>query len=300
VERPVRRIAVLALLAGCGSAAPSPAGGAGGAVAPPPAPPPSVGAEPAAARPHRVALSVIAPEPAATHGAIAPDGTFWCRDTWTVSPPADEQRCLADGTGITARALLAVGPDGAQRAWLDAPIELRRISQCGNAEAPVRRPTRAQLERAAPDLAGAPPASGADLAGASFVSCAAPDLALEVPHDAELAHEGSLLRVRAPTGGHVHLSGASGRIASWTLSSDACRADLALEILCTGERVVVSGGPIACDGPGLAITTTSLPCTPESSPVGPAFASFARIAIDGAGTAPRAIAIAAPRFDTAR
>jgi hypothetical protein len=279
--------ALAAAPAGCGSAPPPPvAEPTEPAREPAPPPPPSS---------HRVALSVITPEPATTRGALAADGSFFCRDVWSASPPEDERHCLADGHGITAHVLIAIGGDGAQRNYLERPIEVRRIENCGNRERRIRRPPRALLTRVAPDLADAPPASEADLQGAAFISCVAPDVLLEIPHGAEIVHAGSLLRVRAPTGGAVRVLARDREAAAFDLDASACAAELALEILCAGDAVVIAGGPIGCD-PGAAITTTNLPCVPEATPIGPSFVTFQRILVNTATGVSVPISITPPRL----
>jgi hypothetical protein len=238
------------------------------------------------------------PEPAPTRSALTADGRFVCRDVLTASPPENERHCLADGHGITARVLFVIGRDGEQRTYLDAPVEVRRIRDCGNDERWIRRPPRSLLGRLVPELATAPPSRTADLTGAAFVSCAAPDVIVEIPHDAELVHAGSLLRVRAPSGGRVRLIARDREAASWNLDTHACAAELALEVLCAADTIVVSGGPLGCD-PGASVTTTNLPCIPEVTPIGPAFASFERIVIDTTTGTSVPIAITPPRLDTA-
>lgn len=274
----------------CGSATPVPSEPEPDVVSTTPtAPPPPVM--------HTVSLAAAFPEATRTASGLAPDGSIFCRQTYFASPPEDERHCIADGHGITARVLHGIDTNGQSRVWLEAPLEIRRIRDCGNDERVVRRPRSSQLAQLAPDLASARPEVEVDLRSVQFASCPDAGLKLRFAEDVELQVRGSVLRL-VPSEGVATIALVRGQdsIKEWVFPEDTAGLGLELEVLCNETFVVVAGG-LATRAIGTATTyETTLACVPASTGRASEWQSFERVRIDVRDGSVTPIVIEAPHF----
>ncbi|AKF07614.1 hypothetical protein DB32_004763 [Sandaracinus amylolyticus] len=269
--------------------------GCGGAPPPPPAPAPEPVVEraPPPPRVHTIVLSAALPRATRTNSGLAPDGTLYCRQTYFATPPSDERACVADGYGITAPVMHAIDPTGAALRYVDGPLSIVRIDDCGNGERPVRRPPASLVRRLAPELAAAPRSETIDLRAVQFASCPLADLALRVPDGVELTARGAVLRMHASEPADIELAVAGETRHAWSLDA---AGDLELEVLCNERFVVVAAGIVADDEASRATTREqTLACTPTVR----AWRSFERIRIDRERGVVTPVEIVAPTFSTA-
>jgi hypothetical protein len=291
-------------IAGCGGA-PAPRAEPAPVAAPAPA------AEPASPpRPHRIAVRTFLPV-APTAAGLDSLGTWMCRQTWYAAPAEDAAHCVGEGLGIAAAVLHTIDPEGAVSTYLERPVELRRLRDCGNFEERVRRPTRALLERAAPDLASAEASSAVLADRAHFASCETTALDILVDGEIAVAQRGSIARLEAASGEPtIRLVRGDSEIARWTLDAidaGACADDagthvaLALEALCAGDVTVITAAstipPSACADRSTVSQLESLPCAPDPSVH--RFRELARWRIDTASGEVTPLPIAQLRFDPA-
>jgi hypothetical protein len=249
---------------------------------------------------HTVSLAAAFPEATRTASGLAPDGSVFCRQTYFASPPEDERHCIANGHGITARVLHGIDASGQPRVWLEAPLEIRRIRDCGNDEQLVRRPRSSQLAQLAPELASARPEVEVDLRSVQFASCPDASLKLRFADDVELQVRGSVLRLVSPNGSTtVALVRGQDSIKEWVIPESAAgesNLGLELEVLCN-ETFVVAAGGLATRAPGTATTyETTLACVPASTGRASEWQSFERVRIDVRDGSVTPLVIEAPLF----
>ena len=248
---------------------------------------------PPAPRVHTVVLSAVLPATRTASG-LGPDGTLYCRQTYFATPPSDEHACVADGYGITAPVLHAVDSTGATRMYLEAPLSIVRIDDCGNGEHAVRRPPASLVQRLAPELAEAARVETIDLRAVQFASCPLTDLALRVPDGVELTARGAVLRLHASGASEVELVVAGETRHTWSLGE----GDLELEVLCNERFAVIASGVVGADEEERATTReTTLACAPSATTR--VWRAFERLRIDREQGTVTPIEIAAPTFSTA-
>lgn len=278
----------LILMAACGSATPMPSE---------PAPVSTTPAEPPPPVMHTVSIAAAFPEATRTASGLGPDGSVYCRQTYFAAPPEDERHCIADGHGITARVLHGIDANAEPHVWLEAPLEIRRIRDCGNDETRVRRPRARLLSQLAPELASARPEVEVDLRSVQFASCPDASVKLRFAESVELQARGSVLRlVPSRDSSTVALLRGADIIKEWHFPDDTTGLGLELEVLCNETFVIIAGG-LATRAPGTATTyETSLACVPSATARAPEWQSFERVRIDVRDGSVTPIVIEAPRF----
>lgn len=286
----IARFFFVILVSACGSATPMPS-------EPASAPASTAPAEPPPPVMHTVSIAAAFPEATRTASGLGPDGSVYCRQTYFAAPPEDERHCIADGHGITARVLHGIDANAEPHVWLEAPLEIRRIRDCGNDETRIRRPRASLLSQLAPELASARPEVEVDLRSVQFASCPDASLKLRFEDSVELQARGSILRLVPSEGSStVALLRDRDTIKEWVFPHDAAGLGLELEVLCNETFVIVAGG-LATRALGTATTyETTLACVPSATGRASEWQSFERVRIDVRDGSVTPIVIDAPRY----